>query len=1430
MFPTLCQAFPEWTDNQLAGAVVCNTCKGSLRKQKIPFYRTSNGYKYPPMPKGLPRLNPVAERLVSPRIPFVQIRRLMNWKNGQYGIKGPIVNVPVSTDAMLKQLPRNVDDQHQILVNIKRRRIDKGVYLADEVSREVLLPWIKVLQDSPLYRHYGITFDIDRVMEMIAEAEQNTGADLEDCDDGAEDEDSPMFDAAALMMDQRTLMFDEDEMLNHTVTMAPGEGQRPISILYDTHAEELSFPQIYLGHPRYIKPEARPSVISMAASEIRRSDRRGALPDHVLYMGAKVIRYRVGDNMKTFFKNAPGLQALTREDVENPEKVQNLVERDLGFMKGVPNNVQYWHTRKGELFAMIRQLGKPTAFVTLSASEMHWPDLLKLLKKLKVAKDEVDYDEEEMDRYYAAVLVNEDPVVCAIYFEHMVRVIMQILCNKLISPFRPNHVVEYFKRIEFQHRGSAHAHILLWLANAPNEQVENGGMPETVALPERILSLNNEALARPRCQRHEHTHTCYKGSRKTCRFNFPLWPMPCTVVLTPLASPKKEEDPEGAKHFENLKATRDALHDVLQHTIYASFEYMWEQHGIRDFGHYQMVIRAGLTRPTLMLKRDLDQCNVNAFNPWIGHVLNSNMDLQIILDVYACAAYVVEYVNKSNRGVYSLNRALRAIFDEDAENKLTYELALRKLGVRILNGIEMSAQEAAWVLLQFHMSETSTDVIFVNTVWPEERIRSKKTKDEMDREHLEATSTDIWRKSAIDKYEERPPELEDLTLAEFMTEYSSKGKLTKRTKRAILRCRDYDINDVVNYKREHVMLYVPFRRENEFLDRNKFETIFDENKERPMEVKEKFNSGVTSAELLEYVKNINESMGIEDDERAVAAAEGEVRGATRAKVVVENDDTDIVPENAVASALVASNCPAVKKREDCMPLEDFYARMRMTNHRQRMIIEEVIHRLTTEDSEPLRIFFTGPAGCGKTFTLHLIMDVYNRYCKSKKIAYGDAEISRVNAYVACATTGKAAVALNGVTVHSAFKMVMSNTREDKGLSAADLNTFRTLFKGVRCVIIDEVSMLSSDLLRQVDRRLRQIRADRMREPFGAFDVILCGDMRQLPPVRASEVYKRPKSNAAVFSTEVMAWHTLEYLPLTQVVRQSDVVFSNLLTKIGDGAMLEDFEVELPESRFVDAEEAGSRSEAVRLYYSNADVDAYNDKIAKRSQDKVDHPARDFITGYRSQDEKDAAARALETSGRVETGNLPATIALCAEKPYMLLKNIDITDGLVNGMVGKLKLIEYDAQGEPCRVWLRCPPGVGILAKAKLAQRGYRRNMNAWIPIDLMSMQFQLKGKLLKHTSVKRTQFPLVPASAMTIHKSQGGTFDAVVYEYAANHPQKLVYVALSRATSLEGLYLTNKDGCHKFTHRGPNPDRALKAEFERLQRTLWKRPLAAAKG
>ncbi|KAL1445538.1 hypothetical protein MTO96_029152 [Rhipicephalus appendiculatus] len=89
-------------------------------------------------------------------------------------------------------------------------------------------------------------------------------------------------------------------------------------------------------------------------------------------------------------------------------------------------------------------------------------------------------------------------------------------------------------------------------------------------------------------------------------------------------------------------------------------------------------------------------------------------------------------------------------------------------------------------------------------------------------------------------------EMEGVTLAEFMVEYN-RSSLRKRQKPAVLRCRNYTIDDVVNYKREHVMLYVPFRKELDILDGNAFEKMFDDNKEAIMEIKQRM-----VAESCEY--------------------------------------------------------------------------------------------------------------------------------------------------------------------------------------------------------------------------------------------------------------------------------------------------------------------------------------------------------------------------------------------------------------------------------------------------------------------------------------------------------------------------------------------------------------------------------------------------
>ena len=98
---------------------ICSTCKTSVQKGKVPLLAAENGFKYPEKPAHLPKLNLIAERLISPRLPFMQIRR-MRHVNGQFCITGQIINVPVSVDNMVSVLPRSVDDDFCINVHIKK--------------------------------------------------------------------------------------------------------------------------------------------------------------------------------------------------------------------------------------------------------------------------------------------------------------------------------------------------------------------------------------------------------------------------------------------------------------------------------------------------------------------------------------------------------------------------------------------------------------------------------------------------------------------------------------------------------------------------------------------------------------------------------------------------------------------------------------------------------------------------------------------------------------------------------------------------------------------------------------------------------------------------------------------------------------------------------------------------------------------------------------------------------------------------------------------------------------------------------------------------------------------------------------------------------------------------------------------------------------
>lgn len=498
----------------------------------------SNGFRYPPKPPNLPELDVLTERLIVPRLPFLNIRRLR--REGSYGIVGQIINVPVDVDSIVRCLPRHLDQDQAFNVNLKRNIIHKSSYLSGYVKKSTIEAWLRYLVEQPLYKHYNITIDWSVFRNSVNDEDpQDPSEDLIEPLTSNEEPESEVIHAL-----QKTMLFNEAQCLD----IAPGQNNSPESLLFDEYAEELSFPSIYYGVAREIRSDSsnpvRSTAFTICKSEIRRKDRRGVTPQHVLYMAMKILRFRVRDSIQNMFRCLRSTEKITRSQIENRAFVEKLIDTNQAFLKTIPNSVQYWATRKKDLFAMIRQLGKPTSFLTISSNETRWPHLLRILYRLSekfrsfgpdIAESEIL---EKLKSYQRAYLVAEDPVTCSIYFHKMLHVFLSILsAEKSYNPFRQYRVIDYFLRIEFQQRGSAHAHILLWLENDPKENLGED-MPRTIQMMTDLCSVDKNDLIDHEMiknQTHAHTFTCTKRGEQRCRFNIPYWPMSCTRILMPLS-------------------------------------------------------------------------------------------------------------------------------------------------------------------------------------------------------------------------------------------------------------------------------------------------------------------------------------------------------------------------------------------------------------------------------------------------------------------------------------------------------------------------------------------------------------------------------------------------------------------------------------------------------------------------------------------------------------------------------------------------------------------------------------------------------------------------------------------------------------------------------------------------------------------------------
>lgn len=380
----------------------------------------SNEYEYPPKPSNLPELDPVSERLISPRIPYMQIRRLR--RDDAYGIVGQIINVPVEVDTMVRSLPRSLEVDYAFNVHLKKHMVHKSSYLSGYVVKSKLDTWLRFLVQQPLYKHYNIKvdFSVFRSSDHDDSPQESVAENIEGIDANA------ATDSELILANRQTMLWSEEKSL----TIAPGQNRRPESLLFDQYAEELSFPSIYLGVPRTIRSRGghlpRSTPYTWCMSEIRRKDRRGATPTHVLYQAMKMLRLRLRGGIQNMFRCVRPTEDITREQIEDREFVGRMLESNQCFLRSIPNSMEYWDSRKKDLFAIIRQLDTPHAFLTISANETRWPKLLRTLHRLSDKYKNVDSNVslnevlDKFDGFQRAHLVAEDPVVCAAYFYRLV--------------------------------------------------------------------------------------------------------------------------------------------------------------------------------------------------------------------------------------------------------------------------------------------------------------------------------------------------------------------------------------------------------------------------------------------------------------------------------------------------------------------------------------------------------------------------------------------------------------------------------------------------------------------------------------------------------------------------------------------------------------------------------------------------------------------------------------------------------------------------------------------------------------------------------------------------------------------------------------------------------------------------------------------------
>lgn len=402
-------------------------------------------------------------------------------------------------------------------------------------------------------------------------------------------------------------------------------------------------------------------------------------------------------------------------------------------------------------------------------------------------------------------------------------------------------------------------------------------------------------------------------------------------------------------------------------------------------------------------------------------------------------------------------------------------------------------------------------------------------------------------------------------------------------------------------------------------------------------------------------------------------------------------------------------------------------------------IELDVARFIVEKTD-MSLFLTGKAGTGKTTFLREVV----RYTKKKCIVL--------------APTGIAAVNAGAMTIHSFFQFGLGpfvqgviEPKSDFRINKSKLELIRHL----QLLIIDEVSMVRADLMDHIDVELRRIR--RNNKPFGGVQLLMIGDLQQLPPIAhggEDELLRQYYKTLYFFSSSALKSMKYSCIELKNVYRQTDRHFIDILNHARD-CTLTSQDISDLNARYIPGFSPKPEDGYIRLMTHNRQVDYVNET----ELEKLDNKPFTFVAAV---------------TGTFPEESYPTADSLTLKKgaQVMFIKN-DPDRRFINGTLGEVKSIDKNS------------------IAVRLAESGTIIDVE---PVEWQNIRYQFDEES-KEISAKQIgrfkQYPLKAAWAITVHKSQGLTFDKAIIDVHAAFSPGQAYVALSRCRTLDGLVLSS---------------------------------------